>query len=573
MTHLIINPETLSDAWALYVKHLKEADSDKSYDIIRLTKTALILYTLPGYGLPPEATRDEAIQFMSTIALKLFPDALNIQQNVFDFLRTRKSIQGANRYRVKKMLAWCSAQDWWKLVTKAEPGFYSPRRRNCLGNAHHVKLFTKTKYLRYGLGTLKPHQLTGISKQEAQQMQEQLDRIYSELDDLYKFQTAIQVYKRQDAPIEKSTANTHRIQFSLIFGWLYFYKNEPLEQLGLDRFNDIQVAYAFTEWLREERNVAPGTEIHALVAILSALKFLHHQKSDIRYCQVMCKNYVDIDIIGDMRMLIRDTDRRSKKARPVVDESKKWLNWPEYLACVAYLKKECSSHTSEGRPRSDRTMGLSYQRYLIAALLAYMPPDRQRTFRELEEGKTLVRGSLKNAIFYPEKAGDFYIRLGSQDYKTGKTYGEQFLKIPEKLYPELEAWLNKWRSLVQPQHNFVFTQMNGNPFTCTSLRSLFRHAIYRVSAVLFGEGKATNPHLVRDMLVTHLYEIEASEAVMEGLALGMKHSRETQKKSYDRRTHQEKVNPALDAILKIEPATIALPVLHQIEKSALPNQP
>ena len=97
--------------------------------------------------------------------------------------------------------------------------------------------------------------------------------------------------------------------------------------------------------------------------------------------------------------------------------------------------------------------------------------------------------------------------------------------------------------------------------------------MYRASAVLFGEGKATNPHLVRDMLVTHLYEIEASEAVMEGLALGMKHSRETQKKSYDRRTHQEKVNPALDAILQIEPATIALPVLHQIEKSALPNQP
>ncbi|WP_421654635.1 tyrosine-type recombinase/integrase [Leptothermofonsia sp. ETS-13] len=185
-----------------------------------------------------------------------------------------------------------------------------------------------------------------------------------------------------------------------------------------------------------------------------------------------------------------------------------------------------------------------------------MPPDRQRTFRELVEGKTLVRGVIRNGNFSPHPEGLFHIKLEADDYKTGKIYGQHVLPIPEFLHPELEAWLNHWRGVLNPNHNFVFTQLNGNPLIRETLYTLFRHAIYRASVVLFGEGRVPNPHLVRDMLVTYMYEEEASDAVMDGLALAMKHSRKTQKTLYDRCTSSKKMEPALNAMAQLKPVEI-----------------
>ncbi len=98
--------------------------------------------------------------------------------------------------------------------------------------------------------------------------------------------------------------------------------------------------------------------------------------------------------------------------------------------------------------------------------------------------------------------------------------------------------------------------MNGKPLTSESLYQLFRHAIYRASANLFGEGKVTNPHLLREMLVTYCYERGASESEMDGLALGMKHSRRTQREIYDRRSQLQKVEPALEMMEAFKPVDV-----------------
>ena len=47
-------------------------------------------------------------------------------------------------------------------------------------------------------------------------------------------------------------------------------------------------------------------------------------------------------------------------------------------------------------------------------------------------------------------------------------------------------------------------------------------------------GKKTNPHLVRDMIVTHLKTSGASEQELEALALFMGHSQAMQRSTYDR---------------------------------------
>ena len=59
-------------------------------------------------------------------------------------------------------------------------------------------------------------------------------------------------------------------------------------------------------------------------------------------------------------------------------------------------------------------------------------------------------------------------------------------------------------------------------------------------------GKKTNPHLIRDMVVTHVRgEGIATDAELEALSLYMGHSMAMQKGTYDRRTQQQKVAPAI----------------------------
>lgn len=575
MSRFIIIPKTVADAWELYVEYLKTADPN----IIPLAQTALFRYTLPGYGLPRDSRTSAALQFMKQIPLHQFVEALNVQQKVFDFLELRKSGQRANRHRLKQMLTWCSQQDWWKLATKAEAGQFAPRRRNNLGNAHHVKLTEQKQTSRwnYSLRILDPEYSERLKKfdlaEEAARLQEEAprlraaqERLQEELRQLRRFQTSILIRDRQNKSVTQETANKTETLLYLIFGWLYLYEREAPEALTLERLVDIDVAYDYTEWQRDEREVTPATELQALIALLNVAKFKLFKDSDRKQCEILCKPYVDIEIIGQLRKLIRDTNQRVKDGPITVsDESQKWLTWPEFLACVEYLKQDCGLLTSDGERRSNRAIARSHERYLIAALLAYMPPDRQRTFRELEEGRTLVRGIIKNNILHRKSDGCFHIKLGPSDYKTGSTYKEQILQVPEQLQMPLEEWLTKWRKTLNPNHNFVFTQLNGKPLTGGSLYQLFRHAIYRASVVLFGEGRATNPHLVRDMLVTHFYEIGASEAALEGLAIGMKHSRKTQRERYDRRTKQNKVKPALEVLEGLKAVEVSKSILKVVQ--------
>ena len=60
--------------------------------------------------------------------------------------------------------------------------------------------------------------------------------------------------------------------------------------------------------------------------------------------------------------------------------------------------------------------------------------------------------------------------------------------------------------------------------------------------------KRTNPHLLRDAVVTHARESAASEKELEALALFMGHSLSMQRSSYDRRTMAQKVGPAVSLL-------------------------
>ena len=77
------------------------------------------------------------------------------------------------------------------------------------------------------------------------------------------------------------------------------------------------------------------------------------------------------------------------------------------------------------------------------------------------------------------------------------------------------------------------------------LLSVFKRAAYRIT------GQATTPHLVRHMIITHLKQQGASDAVMQSLAAAMHHSEKAQHKFYDRRNSYEQGAQAHEVMLQV----------------------
>jgi hypothetical protein len=136
------------------------------------------------------------------------------------------------------------------------------------------------------------------------------------------------------------------------------------------------------------------------------------------------------------------------------------------------------------------------------------------------------------------------IRHGPDDYKTGRDYGVRPpMVIHPKFYPMLEDFVENQRQyLGDPTHGMLFSTRSGAPLRDKDVHRILTSTSYRLT------GKRVNPHLVRDMIITHLRGTDASERELEALAIYMGHSLAMQKGTYDRRTKEEKVAPAIDLL-------------------------
>ncbi len=318
----------------------------------------------------------------------------------------------------------------------------------------------------------------------------------------------------------------------------------------------------------------------------------------------------DLPIVMELRKLHREAGNRGKKAPRSSDEDKKWLDWSEYLKVIRLLKSDLTAmikkyddttrlfettettdddcddglsvkreegqsdignenegkkkvrrrKTSSNSARSAMAKSLqvqrheianTYQRYLILSFFACIP-DRQRTFRELELGKNFFR------VENTDGECNWIIKHTADDYKTGSTYGERPpLPLTAALTIDIDNFIERWRPYLlrpptpddtestkhrpPPPSSFFFLQpRTGKPLTANSVYQIVSRCCYKY------KRKKTNPHLLRDMIVTHVRQnSDASEKELEALALFMGHSIQMQRDSYDRRTLDQKVSPAI----------------------------
>lgn len=81
----------------------------------------------------------------------------------------------------------------------------------------------------------------------------------------------------------------------------------------------------------------------------------------------------------------------------------------------------------------------------------------------------------------------------------GKIYGDRPpLILSSALTKFIDDYLIRFRPCLKPTGNHFFVQQRtGNAFSQDSVYSIVARACYKYS------GKKTNPHLLRDMIVTH----------------------------------------------------------------------
>ena len=388
---------------------------------------------------------------------------------------------------------------------------------------------------------LKPFSLRG--EEVTKDLQDELDGLVRDL-------TSRRV-RGGRAPVRERTASNHVAVAKQFMGWLARESEHAMEfatptddgvvvlKPGVslrDVFpsresSGAQYAIEYVQWLVDVRGIKSTTEDFQLRSLVALAKWVHDHADD---------DGIAPPCVQELIRVQRSARDRAKNAPHAADDDRKWLEWDQFLALVEHLKLECAPLEASGKERSARDVAMSVQRYLLFAILACIP-DRQRTLRELQLNKTLFRDA---------SSGTWMVRHGPDDYKTGGAYGERpALVIDPRVYPALESWLNVHRSTLSPTHDFVFTRPNGAPWSVSELSRTFSRTALRCT------GQKTNPHLIRDMIVTHVRSQGiASDAELEALARFMGHSSAMQKSTYDRRTQQERVNPALSLMANVNAA-------------------
>ena len=393
-----------------------------------------------------------------------------------------------------------------------------------------------------------------------------------ELDEFYQYMTEPSTSSQGEDPIRPATAKVYMTHAKLFLGWYLL----QLPTINIDSIvhpsnisiyriidskhkESAQSVIHFVMWLRRERKVTASYEANLLRGIIKLLKFRFSKESEEGNSAI---TFMDIPIIQEIRKLHRAAEQKNRNGPRSSDEQKKWLHWPEYLQVIDKTKEEMehlirafehmepsqyryrkqrlssqpgSNYTEHQYSLEEVEIAQAFQRYLILAILACIP-DRQRTIRELELGRTLIRETSTDC---------WVIKHGPDDYKTGEAYGERPpMQLAPELTPALDEFVEKWRPRLRPITRFLFVQaLTGKPLTGDSVYKRVSESCYKYT------GKRTNPHLLRSMIITHVREVSnASEKDLEALALFMGHSIQMQRSSYDKRTLEKKIAPAVQLL-------------------------
>jgi hypothetical protein len=596
MRHEVDRPKSLFDVWKRYSLSVRATQSDeKAHAILSQTKTSLLRYTMPGWGFPvPQKAKltewetERGLEAMKQIAVEQLGTALVAQQRVFKEKNVRHSLMRTYRSALNRLLKWCEEQSWWqKEDGRPIPKLTPVKKRQ--GSATDIRV-TQRRYkddlgnplikYKYGLGAVEGDVIT--------------ERLQAELEAFSAWRTG-RLEPRLKRPISRLSLEKELSRLHLILGWLHRFKGIPTYQLTFEQMmpfvpiegtadlqkasgcadvhsaiaraedvaqKTLELALDYINWLRLRGANSETTELDVVKTFLAVARFVYrHEIQDIDKSNQVSSNQ-DVPIIRVFRSEIAQRqkilrDNRDSEIEAIISRQAKMPSWREFLAFVEQLRAECTPKLRQGNltgkddvtrssVRSLTAIAHSYQRFLFAAMLSYIPPQRQQVYRNLLVGDYRDYESIDNfplpeevsGYLYSE-AGRWYVHLFRDRYKTGKNYSEYQLEIPNIRYPDgrwfyqyLDEWINEFnypapsgevqelkglRQAFNPSHQYLFTKKNGEKYSHpTELSNLLRNATYRIL------GCVLNPHHVRHIFITYcIRELPREQDKSEALAVLM----------------------------------------------------
>ncbi|WP_414754241.1 hypothetical protein [Anabaena sp. CCY 9910] len=581
----VSQPENAYELLKEFEKHLNQEHPNQSYSIFNQSETSVYRYTLPGWGSPSiqgkkitQAEKIAAQEFAKKISLKEFQNALKIQQKVFDDLKIPKSIQRNYRAILNRIIQF--SQKYVVLQNESATQSQTSTAHHPLWrkgrNADKVKTTNKQWQPRFGLGCIPGDMVSDVLEKQLLDLEDFGIDILGMRATTAKLNTSRIKQILGAEPCRQCVASTVKLNINTLIPFVPIRTGlrtlpidsslaqrliqqeelkEQARQAAIKCQSDIK---RLLRWYREERKVSPGMEQGVILVYIFVAKFLYRNETD----KLQAEDYEDIPVIIMLRQLLREVIKRVDTATPAIDVEKKWLDWPEWLSLVETLRQEATVvvYVRPGREQPSglrvlRGIGQSLQIFLLCSFWAFLPPDRQRTVRELEEGKSLVW-----------KDDKWQIHLTSGATKIDNE--EEWIPIPNVkfqdgtcLYQYFQAWLHDYKALPSyanlpwegglravfaPEHSFCFTMVDsGKPLTANAVRDYVKRRAYRLTK------KAITPHLTRSMYITYLEENGVPENLMVSTAKSMHHSRATQRKHYDKRQQSKKMQPGLDLAVQV----------------------
>lgn len=495
-------------------------------------KTTFRKYVLPSHGFPAESLKQEE-GFTSVLKDVKIRDFQNAESHLLQSAIAAGVSEGtlANyKSALNRFLNWARDQAWYHDAVGTYDGKLTPR----MWVGYNLGRERKGKRRQYSAN---PY---GLKDEEFP------SALVNQLEKLHRFLTAPEIPKRKDRPLREATFQTYKNSIRYFFGWMHRFQDVPLEELRLEMMADRDWLDEFIAWGINDRKNGYGWATLIGAAALNIAKWQHYKRSQL-------SKYRDIQEIENIRALMLEiAHKREREPRRTISKEmleEKLVTFEQCVEVANYLRKCCAPQRTAfrkgqekhhaGRKRSDMAIMLSWQRYLLVALLTYCPV-RQRELRELELGKTLFR-----------EEGGYVVRLRPEDHKTGsKTGKDREFALPNNLTADLDEWLNIWRPKVSTQHQVVFVRLSpqcpdrfGEPYDRTKLGEVVTRAMYNATGILYGDPKRTSPHDFRRIAITWQRKY-GSRDQDEALAEMMGHSVREADRTYSQLTSRERTEKA-----------------------------
>jgi hypothetical protein len=307
------------------------------------------------------------------------------------------------------------------------------------------------------------------------------------------------------------------------------------------------------DWL--ENKPSFGTKQTYTESAIAIACFLYRNETDAGYANL----FEDIPVVRRLRVFCNKIDAQKRNSPAAVPFHEKSVSWEQVLIVTERLRYEAdATHTDaivkgnyRRKKRPIKARAASMMTFLLLSMFTIVPPDRQRTYRELRLGETLKHGSYQGEIFIPRErminpqGAKFFIHLLPNQYKTGEAYGEWIGELPNTKYSDgrtfyqyLEEWLycgyekdgvvQGLREALNPgNHNYVFFgRITGEPLDTTSVTTKVQKPFERMTSV------PVSPHTLRKIFRSYIKDRGASPEELESAAYWMKHDLRTAEKDY-----------------------------------------